>query len=182
MIYVRKGRLLTKEELEKHEEKLMRAWQEEKTRTYLGRLGLSLEAFNKRRKEMIKSGISEPNDIDIIMSLFNEQVATEKDYGKLSSSYYELALILEEEGREYFHVLKLSSIMRLKELRKQGWKEVEILSCGCCSYCESLNGKRLTIEQALKELPIPHRDCPHENTVFCTCSYEPAGELPIDKF
>jgi len=46
-----------------------------------------------------------------------------------------------------------------------------------CEACKQVDGKILSIKEALKTMPIPIKECTNypynENRSFCVCSYEP---------
>jgi len=42
-----------------------------------------------------------------------------------------------------------------------------------CSKAVELNGKIFTLEEALKDCPIPDKECNNKEPRFCTCSYIP---------
>ena len=101
------------------------------------------------------------------------------DYNILRNLYYELALIANKEGKNFFHLLQKSMEMELKEMKKTGVLEkVKILATGyddVCEECSKLNGKIFSIKEALRQMPIPNRNCTTSidggKRGFCRCSY-----------
>ncbi len=177
-IYVRSGNLVTEEradEIDKERE-------EERQRHFLEdlceRFEFSLGDFQKREQEFSeKLGGAKPNQVDVILSLFNEGIVKGK-YAKTGIPYYEMALFLNENNKECFHFLQLAAKMKLKEFQKQEFvSHVVICSGGGCESCEKLNDKEMTIEEALETMPIPNKDCTYhmydEKRGFCRCDYAP---------
>jgi len=153
------------------------------------KFGFSLTDYQKREKKFSKKMRgTKPSQVDVILSLFNEKVSKSKSIEGLSNYYYSMALFLNKNEKEFFHFLQLSAKMKLKELKAEGWKKTEILTSGkhSCPSCRKLEGKILSIEKALKTMPIPNKECSEplydESRGFCRCEYESAGDLPLDKF
>lgn len=44
---------------------------------------------------------------------------------------------------------------------------------GCCEECQQIDGKMFSMEQFLKEKPLPQKCCSRHN--FCTCRYFSRG-------
>ncbi len=92
--------------------------------------------------------------------------------------YYRRARELAEKGEDFFETLQLSARCELLHFVQTGIKHVII--CGCSEIhkgCARMNGKKMTVLQALKKLPIPKRNCGnhlfHESGKgFCVGSYE----------
>ena len=55
--------------------------------------------------------------------------------------------------------------------------EPKIVSINSCEGCQKLNGRMLTIDEALREKPIPYQNCSHEiekgKPGWCLCHYQP---------
>lgn len=143
--------------------------------------GVEASAFNKKRIELSAKFGSEPNQPDIIWGIFNDlsiKLArqTPPEYGKLSGIYFDQALFLYEGNKPFFNALQESNRMILMRYQQQGITKVEIPSCDdSCGHCCKQGGKTLTVRQALKEMPIPRKDCTHElekgKPGWCRCSY-----------
>lgn len=125
---------------------------------------------------------------DLLFGKKEKQIFPSPNAEKLeqrSKEYYEMALSLRDQRKDFFGFLKQSAEMKLKALREEGWEKTEILA-GCCPECDKLEGKIFTIEDALEKMPIPNKNCSNksedEMIGFCICMYESAGELSYDKF
>jgi hypothetical protein len=91
-----------------------------------------------------------------------------------------MANFLNEHCEDSFHYLQKSCEMRLLEYKQQDIvTQVEIITFGerSCESCRKLQGKRYTINDALKTMPIPNKEC---NIILydgkpglCRCMYVP---------
>jgi hypothetical protein len=122
----------------------------------------------------------EPNPSDIIWAYYNKLIVkNSSNYQNLSSIYYSMALILNKEKKEFFHILQQSKKMELLEYKRSGFiKKVKISTSGkdnACDNCLKQENKTFTINAALEKMPIPNKDCTHilydENRGFCRCCY-----------
>ena len=94
--------------------------------------------------------------------------------------YYNHALFLNEEGKDCFKILQQANKMNLLRYKQSeiDIEKVEIISGeDPCSFCQQLNGKIYSIEEALKLMPIPCKDCSFilndDKRGFCRCTYAP---------
>jgi len=159
---------------------------------WIGRLalyGITDQHFEAKKAQLGKEFQKEPRDADVVWGLFNnlltQQMKT-SDHDALKGLYYDMALFAEEEGREFFHLLQQARKMELLHWREAGIgvTKVEILTAGdkACPSCQPLRGKIFKIKDALKEMPIPNKDCTthwhHPKQGFCRCSYLPVIPEP----
>jgi hypothetical protein len=83
----------------------------------------------------------------------------------------------------YLYASKFFQLMRILSLDYLRSKKVEILTAKkeSCPHCRKLHGKVYSIEQALKEMPIPVKSCTkfcgqenaHPDIGWCRCLWEP---------
>lgn len=105
------------------------------------------------------------------------------DFHKKKMGHYKKALILSEKGKDPFKQLILSSKMELLSLKERGIKEVRILSTGGCASCKKQNGKIYSIDEAIKKMPLPNKNCSfhlypeNRNYSSCRCTYVPNGRF-----
>jgi DNA-directed RNA polymerase subunit RPC12/RpoP len=144
--------------------------------------------FEERKRQKSKAGIA-VSDQDVIWSFLNELIleyGNKLDLQELSHLYYSLALILDEGGREFADALKESRKMELLDFKRIGIKKVRILTAGehACQACQKLSGKVITVEDALKDMPLPCEECSFslysDNPGFCRCSY--VSEIDLDDY
>ena len=139
--------------------------------------GIREKDFEITKNQLIKKFEREPSNQDVLWSLFNQLIAKTSNLHTLKMIYYEMALFLNEEGKECFAVSQLSRKMELMKYKKEGIKKVQILTAGSgsCEHCQQLEDKILTINEALEKMPIPVKECTHEladgRLGFCRCCY-----------
>ena len=140
-----------------------------------------LKSYGVDEKDLSKYKEKEGgSDRDAIWSIFNELIeryAKKNDLQNLKMVYYQMALFLNEEGKDFFKIRQQSSIMELKQFQKEGFvKKVKILASDeSCEACKKLKNKIFTINEALEKLPIPCAECTHimdnGKRGFCRCLY-----------
>jgi len=180
-IYFRDNRLMTRETYEKLREEYYERRYEESLREIfledLAKLGLNEEMFRRREQELLKKTGVTPKKNAVLRSLFNETILKIKDLNEMQERYHNLAIILNREGEETFNILQAAAKTRLAALKKEGFKKVYIVPSQNCEACKQWSGKIMTIEEALKSMPIPIRECKNypynENCPFCVCFYDP---------
>ncbi|MGO8763257.1 MAG: hypothetical protein ACLQUS_14830 [Desulfobaccales bacterium] len=131
----------------------------------------------------------EASNKDIIWGLFNKLILNNaKDFQSLSMIYHEMAIFLNEHGEDSFHYLQKTSEMRLLGYKQEDFiTEVEIVTFGerSCESCRRLQGRKYTINDALKTMPIPNKECSttlyNEKPGWCNCIYVPiiAPQKPL---
>lgn len=144
----------------------------------LGDFGIKDSDFINKRKELSEKFGKEAKSTDVIWGLFNELILKTKDLCLLKTIYYSMALFLNEDGKDCFTILQQSAKMELMRFKQEGFIEkVKILTAGkdSCEACRCLENKIFTIEEALKKMPIPCKECTHKihnnKKSFCRCCY-----------
>lgn len=147
--------------------------------------------FDKRysnfKNELNEKFTSKPSEADIVWGLSNlllSEFMKKGDWHEMKMIYFNQAKFLYDDGKDFLRILQQVARCELMDHKKQGFvKEVEIVTCGenSCSSCRKLSGKKFTIEQALKQMPIPEKDCTHEINLkskkgWCRCCYAPVVE------
>ncbi len=168
-IYVRNGKLFTLDELTV--EDFLEKFEH---------LGVDKSHFEEKRKILKERFKTEPSTHDVIWGILNELILENaNDYSILRNIYYELALIVNKEKKEFFHLLQKSMEMRLKDMQKDRVIEkLRITAVGyddTCEECQKLDGKIISIKEALRQMPIPNRNCTTSidggKRGFCRCEY-----------
>lgn len=174
----RKRVLVTEDEAKKIELEWEKVHSVARSLSALEQYGITEREFNARKNKLSRKLGREANDRDVVWSIFNELITKTRDLQKLKTIYYEMALFLNEKGRDAFKLLQQSAKMGLMHLRQEGVvKKVSISTAreNSCEACQKLEGKVYTVERALKEMPIPCRDCTYElysdKVGFCRCMY-----------
>ena len=103
------------------------------------------------------------------------------DWKSLQSAYQQQANILFVEGRPHLHVAQEARRAQLMSLLETSIADVKVRTSDderVCAYCQSLDGKVCTIQEALEAMPIPGPICtdgnqqnPHGGR--CRCDYSP---------
>jgi len=143
----------------------------------LEQYGIIEKEFDIHKDKLSKKFGQEANDRDVIWSIFNELLTKIRDLHSLKMIYYEMALFLNEEGKDCFTILQQSAKMELMRLKEEGIKKVRILTASedSCEACRRLENKIFTIEEALEKMPIPCKECTYklydEKRSFCRCCY-----------
>jgi len=169
-IYIKSSKLVTEEEANAIEQK----W---KFIHDLEKLGILEKEYNSHKEKLAEKFGFDPKFFDVAWDMLNARalkLAKSRNFNDLAILYYEMALFLNEEGKDFFHILQQSSKTRLEHLKTMGVKKVEIMcGPGGCPSCLKLDKKTLTIEEALKITPVPNKDCTHilygEKKGFCRC-------------
>ena len=137
--------------------------------------GFTEKDFNSSKKELTKQFGKEAPDSDVIWGLFNKAILKNiNNYFELSGIYSDMASFLELENRSKADILGFqqeahkAKLFHYKRLGKDKVRCVATLgSQHLCKECEKLNGKIFTIEESLKNMPIPNK-CKNK---LCRCCY-----------
>lgn len=90
--------------------------------------------------------------------------------------HYEKAIGLSKIGKNPFKELKIASNMELLDYQKKGVRQVRILATkNSCKNCQKQYNKKYSIQEALKKMPIPCKDCTfyldQNGKCFCRCAW-----------
>lgn len=109
-----------------------------------------------------------------------DKIAKSSDYTNKQLEYNDKAyLCLKNNDLENYFINKRESFKYCLLGYQIGHvKEVEILDAGdsSCAICQSLRRKKYTIQEALKTMPIPVKNCKNDYG-FCRCIYLPIVEI-----
>ena len=111
------------------------------------------------------------------------------DFHSAQMAHFEKALILFDRGANHHQSAEaarkdeLLYYQRSEDYRDMGVRDVVISTCAeaSCAVCAPLEGQRFSIKDALRLMPIPHKDCKtladqNQHGGWCRCSYEPVLE------
>ena len=141
--------------------------------------GVKDEDFKLHKNKLSNDLGHEPDDSDVISSIYDDLILKNNDIQTLKMIHYTIALYFNSEGKDYIKPRQESSRMELLSYQQLGVNEVEIMTAGeqSCKNCQKLENKIFKISDALKIMPIPCKDCNYqlynENKGFCRCSYSP---------
>jgi len=121
---------------------------------------------------------------DATWSLLNQAamgLMEEGDFETLSRVYFSMALQLDRENRDFSAQLREANRMRLLAIQQKArespglYSGVSIGSGKGCEACEKLDGKRFTLEEAIRLQPLPCPDCTFTlksgRPGWCRCLY-----------
>jgi hypothetical protein len=141
---------------------------------------ISDEEFIETKASAISQG-KYLSDNDIVWGLFNKKLNSciqQNSWGGMKQIYYGMAILLQKEGKDCFHLLQEARRCELMDYKAMGITKVRILTAGrnnSCQHCLELDGKIFTIDKALQEMPIPVKNCSTEVFMdgkgFCRCIY-----------
>jgi hypothetical protein len=186
VIYVRTSPKTNKKILikENEKEKIDQEW---KINGWIKRLetefGITETTYENHKKLLTKRFGFEAKDNDIIWSIFNELIAKNiRDIQTLGSIYWVMSQFLNDEKRDFLDTRQLAYKMELMNYKNSGVvKKVDIMPCNiACEACKKQANVVFTIEEALKQMPLPCKDCTNiiDNGVrgWCRCTYGPIVE------
>jgi len=143
-----------------------------------------LDGFGIAEEEIRHQLSISASEGDAGWSLLNQAVIRlmeERDFESLSQVYFRMALQLDRENRDFSAQLREAQRMKLLAIQ-QGEREVpgvvsgvSIMSGGGCEACESLDGRRFSLEDAMRLQPLPCPDCTFTlksgRPGWCKCLY-----------
>jgi len=169
-------------------EKLEKEWQKYRAIAEFKRslqnsdLGFTEEKYLKVKEDLTKKFGFGPSESDMLWGISNlllEEAMKVGDWHRMKMLYFKMALFLHRESKDCFKILQEVARCELRDEQKSGIVEkVKILTAGdqSCSACQKLAGKILSIEEALRDMPVPVKDCsfklnPEAPTGWCRCCY-----------
>jgi len=107
----------------------------------------------------------------------------EGDFQALKQTYFEMAYQMRQEGKDFWFFLEESRRFELLHYQSIGFDSVRIATAMgdepycACSSCKKNNEKTYLIKDALREMPLPCKECTHDFGEFgpkigwCRCDY-----------
>ena len=114
---------------------------------------------------------TEPMFNDICWGILNKllgKYANDPQNSKMI--YYEMAWLLQSEGKNNSETIIKANQIELLEIKKNGFKYVSVETANddqVCVECRKMESERIPIDLAIETNPIPHR-CKNK---YCRCSY-----------
>ena len=171
--------LVTESQAEEIEQQWKSLYEYKKWMEILSSHGVKDSNYESEKQQLSTKLKREVADLEVVYSLFEKLVHETNDYSDLKSINYEMALLLEEEGRNFKPYLEKAAECELLKYKESGVvKKVQILSAGIgnsCEECQKQDKNIYTIEEALKIIPIPCINCTltisGKREGFCRCIY-----------
>jgi hypothetical protein len=137
--------------------------------------GLTRSDFEAERKRLTSAhGVAYVGDI--CWGILNRLEYAAKDDAMRTELRFAKAAQLRKEGKDPSAEIKKMYLERIRSFARLGASGVEIMASQCCEECAKLEGKRMTLKAAKKDLPIPNPRCtrlmgsdPFPN---CVCTVE----------
>lgn len=142
--------------------------------------GVTDRDYERCRNDLMNQFGKEPSERDTTWAIFNQLLSKKMgNFHAMQMIYYKMAWFLNDEKRDFTVILGLVAKMQLMDYKKSSIvKKVSIIPCGnSCDPCKGQNDKKIRIDVALEEMPLPCKDC--TNIVnggvrgFCRCIYVP---------
>ena len=177
--------LLTKEQAE-----LLRADNEEARRSEGGLPELSARCQRWLDELEVRHGVlrrdferereratEDATEDDILWRLLELLARQKRDYTELTELYEARARFLDEIGRDFGEELRRARAVELLAIKEQGDTEYVKLRGADCKTCMEMDGRRIALERAMREMPLPASDCERTSgqsgKPLCTCTYAP---------
>jgi len=138
---------------------------------------ISKESIITRTKALSKKAGVVISIGDTIWGLYNERIAQNTDnYQEMKSLYYQMALFLNIEGKDFSNVLSESKKWELMDFKRNGLiKRVTVSNDPGCESCAQLSKKIFLLDDAIKLMPLPNKNCTFSldkgKPGFCRCYY-----------
>lgn len=143
----------------------------------LSQYGISQEDFDKKKVKLSARFRQTASDQDVFWGLFNSLILKTEDLQTHKMIYLEMALFLNEKGKDSMQLLEQVAKMSLLHYKSKSFiKKVEIRTAkDSCVNCCKLHGKVFDIDEALRIMPIPCKTCnfklKEKRKPWCRCMY-----------
>jgi hypothetical protein len=137
-------------------------------------IGLAESDFLRAEADLARESGFAPSPVDTFWGLANQQVQNAmlaQDWHEVSMVYWQMAIHLYEEGRDYQGLRHLSNDAKVMHyMSNQYWsnERVSVEASSCCDHCAALDGRVFSFEEALALSPLPPEDCTRE---WCHCGW-----------
>lgn len=162
----------------------MKKKQPRSLKSRLKRYNIRKAEFDAKKAELRKRWRQEPSDTDVMWAILNDhtvEIAKRGTLGAQDLHWLKMncrlkALLLHDEGRDPHELLQEAAKWELMRMQQNPFiTGVRILAVkNSCPSCQQLNGKTFAIDEALKKMPIPNKNCTHEyngKRGWCRCMY-----------
>lgn len=155
--------------------------------------GLTQNRFKQTKKlltkEFQKRGFSgETSDADVLWRIYNDLIISygkERQFDQVSYIYASMAGHLSRRGKDSFNLQVESKKAYLAHLKNIPVEDKDKLKVTIdapnheCAVCKKLNGKEISIDEAISKMPLPPKKCTYlirkGEAPFCVCGYVLTG-------
>lgn len=117
--------------------------------------------YRVAEKELTQKFKTSPSRSDILWSIIAKlqmEAMKKEQWQQLNSLYFTQAEFLHKQGKGYSHILKIAMKCQLEHMKSMDITKMEILA-SLCNKCASINGRKMSVEEALEVIPLPPEDC-----------------------
>jgi DNA-directed RNA polymerase subunit RPC12/RpoP len=145
---------------------------------HLRHLQVEIADFEAAEAALTKRLERRPNPGEVKYELWESLLARHAGSEEL---YLRLAADLYRDRRDPFPAKQSAARMKLAEMRRAQVRAVRVaVRPGCCGECRAQQGNTLSIDEALKLLPVPCHNCTHglsdqRDHPWCRCTYAPVS-------
>ena len=149
----------------------------------MGSAQFNAKDYTNMKEQLKKSSGHEPFPRDVVWGIFNRKIIESKSHKERSHIYWKMARFVYEEEKNPYRLMQQSKNSDLLSYKNTGLNIKVIISAytqGCCKECLKQENKIYTIEEAIKNMPIPCKECsnqPNEKGFgWCRCMWQPIFE------
>jgi hypothetical protein len=152
--------------------------------TWFGTLGVTRSDFELHRQNLSMQFGQTAKLSDVLWTIMNASLTRTQDAEQLRQTYWNMARFLYEEGKNHLKLMQEAQKLALAGWQKNAeegaihWENtrLEVITAGGCDACNELDGVTFTIEEVLKGMPLPVKDCAYEQVKpgmpgWCRCCY-----------
>jgi hypothetical protein len=133
--------------------------------------GGNVSEFDNSKNKLTQEFKKEPLFNDVCWRILNELLGKYvQDQQTTKQIYYEMAHILETEGKDNSNFIIKANQIDLLKMKKIGFRFVKVQTCNdesVCVECKNMASRKIPIDVAIETNPIPS----HCKNKFCRCSY-----------
>ena len=146
-------------------------------------LGVTPKDFEEKKSDLAKSKNIEAKENDVIWELYKDLLKKALNFEILQMIFWNMAIFKDKLGQKSFEFQQKSHQSRLLHFIQQGNTKVKINAIDCCSSCIKLHNLILTVQNALKNLPVPNPKCEsnlHSSNTLCSSIYQIAKDSEVE--
>ena len=163
-------RLMTIDQADAYDEEKKERAHINRIRDYLSMARRNPDELQIVREQMMEDSGKEVSAEDAVMRIIESslrEAKRRKDYEAAAWICFARTHFLRDNDREYFPSLQEWRRMQLMEKKQQADRDKYggdlMVSTGCkCSECKKVDGRVLSIEEALRDLPLPVKGCAND--------------------